>query len=245
MLTKRATFKKTVIALLEEHLLAKEPLPISWHCVHCDGHHSGDLLRRVKSVTEDTSTEIFLLDENANPFAVIDISKNKKFNSTAAEGFQQSGVIYIQLNPLNDNGRGFKDMLAGPKYVNSCLNPKCKKCNGFQKDKSLVIIDADCWKCKAPMKVGMLDCGGYHPGPEAFTDDELALAREEGVDIRDNFSRTIGESYLSNTCPHCDALTGQHYLFTDYFVPANNGEYPYETFHTGYFCERCHWEHSD
>ncbi|HEY5326299.1 MAG TPA: hypothetical protein VIJ27_04815 [Mucilaginibacter sp.] len=105
----------------------------------------------------------------------------------------------------------------------------------------MVIIDSTCWKCKADMKIAVLDCSGYHPDPEAFSEDELSLARSEGVVIKSNYSKTVGRAYLSNTCPSCDTLTGNHYLFTDHFSEAMYGYLTYKRFPAGYFCEACYW----
>jgi phage FluMu protein Com len=132
------------------------------------------------------------------------------------------------------------DVLSKPRFVMTCLNPKCKKCGHFQQEKTLYIIDADCWKCQAPMKIAVMDYGGHDfPGPDRFSPQELEFARSKGVLIKNNYSKTVRQAYLSNTCPTCDMLTGDHFLFTDYYTQAIYGYYPYESFPQGYRCEHC------
>jgi hypothetical protein len=49
------------------------------------------------------------------------------------------------------------------------------------------------------------------------------------------------ESYIGNTCPKCDALAGEFYLFTQYICLANLGELPYDDYFLGYRCDFCNY----
>ncbi|MDR3678714.1 MAG: hypothetical protein P4L41_02035 [Flavipsychrobacter sp.] len=91
----------------------------------------------------------------------------------------------------------------------------------------LIVIEAQCWKCKQPMKVAVMDCGSpflQHRRPDEFTKDELLFAATKGVSIKLHYSATADYEYLANSCTHCDAFVGDHYLFTDYIQPADMGD---------------------
>jgi len=239
-----ASFKKTLIGLLDDYIQKQVPLAVSWECIYCGGRHTGNLFKKVRSVadgTTDHKDEIPLQDETGQTFAVIGISKNKKPNTEIANTYRDQRIIYLQICPPLNGNDNILETISKPKLVGTCLNPKCKTCGGFQHEKSMVIIDSACWKCGGAMKVAVLDCQGHHPGPDGFTADELGLARSKGVLIQDNYSKTVGHSYLSNTCPSCNMLTGDHFLFTDHFCEAMYGNLTYERFPLGYFCEVCHW----
>jgi hypothetical protein len=242
MATAAQLFKQSLFAVLQEHVEQQKPFTISWHCVYCGDPHAGNLFKKARSVSDVVGepNQMILADENGQTFVVVIISKNKKPNLGIAHSFRDQGIIYLQICPPVGDEKNIVESVSNPRFVSTCLNPKCKTCGGYQSEKSLVIIDSECWKCNSKMKVAIMDCNGHYTGPEAFTGDELTFARSKGVLIKNNFSKTVGESYLSNTCPTCAALTGQHYLFTDHYTEAMNGYYTYESYPAGYSCEYCY-----
>jgi hypothetical protein len=239
-MAKRRTPKIEVIDILNEHLLNRTPFPVSWNCTYCQTLHAGDLLKRVQAIDQPDAGDdlIKLIGEAGKLFGVINISKNKTLNKKFAEHYGALDAIYIQFNPFA-NGANIATCLASPEFVDTCLNPKCKNCAGYKKVKSLWVIDSSCWKCKHPMKVAVLDCNGFHGGPDRFNDQELALARSKGAIIQNNYSKTIRNSYLSNTCLQCNNFAGDHFLFTDNYCEAMYGQLPYETTDLGFSCNQC------
>jgi len=235
------SFRQALISVFEDHVAHKKPLPISWACAHCYDKHSGNLFKKVHAVAvvDGEPNSISLEDENGKPFAIINISKNKKPNLELASTFQEKSIIYLQISLPVDREPDALESISKPLFVNACLNPRCKKCGGYQGTKSMVVIESKCWKCKGRMKVALMDCNGYYPGPEHFSADEIAFANSKGALIRNNYSKTAGATYMSNTCPGCEALTGQHYLFTDHYTEAMNGYFKYESYPAGYSCEHC------
>ncbi|WP_025146619.1 hypothetical protein [Pedobacter jeongneungensis] len=92
-------------------------------------------------------------------------------------------------------------------------------------EKEMLIIDGNCWKRNAEMKVAIVaqNNGQYSPdiyGPESFSAGEIKLAEQQGVVVQEHFSATRNEHYFANTCPECRTFLGQHYLFLDYFCEA-------------------------
>ena len=102
----------------------------------------------------------------------------------------------------------------------------------------MTIVDGPCWKCSAVMKVAGIEKAGHTGGPAEFSDEEIEIARGKGVNIREQYSKTMNEKYLANTC-RCGAFVGEHYLFTDYIAPASYGSLPSQSFEIGYHCENC------
>ncbi len=97
----------------------------------------------------------------------------------------------------------------------------------------IYIIAAACYKCEKDMNVAVIKCGptsrnGFC-GPDRFTEKEIRLAENHKVVIRQQFSFTREESYMANTCLHCSAFIGQHFLFTEYFTAAMCGDYEFTT----------------
>lgn len=95
------------------------------------------------------------------------------------------------------------------------------------------IITAECYKRNQPINVAIIKSGKSNGfcGPEVFSAEEKKMAKNQGVVIKQQHSYTMEQTYDANTCPHCNAFIGQHYLLTEYFVPAKCGDYEYKTIH--------------
>jgi hypothetical protein len=240
MAPRQQSFSEKLIISINDHLSENRSLSIEWDCQYCLKKHSGNLLKKVAAakLAEEDKHVIKLLDPNEGKVAVINVSKNKRANIEVAKSYRESGVIYIQVTPPSED-QVISDALSRPRFVDFCINPKCKKCGNFQHEKNLVIIDSSCWKCHSPMKIAMIELHNYQPaGPDEFSEKELGLSRNKGVMIQTNFSKTVGEAYLSNTCPRCDALTGNFYL-TEHLSDAHYGYLTYERIPEGYACTHC------
>jgi hypothetical protein len=75
-------------------------------------------------------------------------------------------------------------------------------------ERYMEIVEAPCYQCGASMKIALVELFG----PDRFTNGEIEFARSQGVLIKEQFSKTIQESYLANTCPKCDAFIGQFFV---------------------------------
>lgn len=60
-------------------------------------------------------------------------------------------------------------------------------------------------------------------GPEAFSQEEIKIAEDHNVMIKEHYSGMRQETYYASTCAHCNAFVGQHYLFIDYYCEAKDG----------------------
>lgn len=98
--------------------------------------------------------------------------------------------------------------------------------------KKIYIVNTTCYVCEKPMNAVVIHGNpqiknGQVYGPESFTLTEVKLAEEHKVYIKEQYSSVRGESYSANTCPHCGAFVGQHYLFTDIYCAAQFGDCGY------------------
>lgn len=76
----------------------------------------------------------------------------------------------------------------------------------------LKIIDVTCWKCGKPMKTPLLFDNGSPVGPEDFNDLQIKIAEDNGVILKNHFSKTSNETYLASTCKECGNFRGKFFL---------------------------------
>ena len=89
------------------------------------------------------------------------------------------------------------------------------------------------------MKIATISTGSGYLYPSEFTKDEIAFAKSKGVILKTQYSNTIGKNYVANTCPKCGSFVGNHFLFTQYIVPASYDELLSQSFEIGYYCNYC------
>jgi hypothetical protein len=94
----------------------------------------------------------------------------------------------------------------------------------------MMIITTPCWKCDKEMLMAVegTDTGDLLATPSGFDDAERALAERHGVLLREQPSKTAGETYLANTCPSCDAFIGEWFIYAHYFCEALYGRLKYQ-----------------
>ncbi|MEN8447396.1 MAG: hypothetical protein ABG776_20550, partial [Cyanobacteria bacterium J06555_13] len=99
---------------------------------------------------------------------------------------------------------------------------------------SLLIIDGQCWKCDAPLKVAALQGDLGYVGE--LSEEHIGLAAEHGVILKSQYSRTTRSKYVANTCSSCGKFVGGHYLFSNYVAVL---DYPRIEVEAGYYCPVC------
>lgn len=127
-------------------------------------------------------------------------------------------------------------------------NKFCTTCGIEKQELELYIMTAPCWSCSKDIKIAFMrgvECDivreiSNNLAPTYFKENERILAQSKGADIRNMYSNSVDEFYYVNTCPHCENIMGNNYLFTQYISPAiNTNEYTYETYNLGYCCDNC------
>lgn len=225
----------------------KQGFEFSWKCSFCDDRHSGNLLKKVSTVSaglqvSGLKTGLTLLDAQQDNFAIVQLSVKRKPDIEATQLCRDLDIIYIQVKlEAQDDFESLKLKLAIPGFVGTCFNPLCLKCGRHLHRTIMTVIGGVCYQCRRPMKVAAVQAGMSRDntcaGPENFTTEELKLARSRGVTIDLVFSKTRQQRFLANVCPSCKAFVGEHYLFTDYICAGNN--YKREDLHVGFYCDHC------
>lgn len=247
------SFKNLLASKIEEHIKTSTPLPISWNCKYCGIQHIGNLLKKITAVKVEQNLavcqpDIALIDQDNKVFAVIEVIVTHKPEENAVNFYNDNNIILIQINLTSDKDiDDLESKVSRPDQVSTCYNPKCKTCGQFQQKKVMTIIDGPCWKCGSTMKVatissstgGLVRDSSNNLRPSDFTDEEIKFAKAKGVLLKTQYSKTVNEKYVANSCNKCCAFAGDFYLFTQYIAPASYGELPSQTFDIGYICEHC------
>src|ERR1035437_668183 len=211
-------FKNLLLEKIRRHVAGKIPLEIRWDCQYCRGEHVGNLLKKATSVEPEHNMDVAradlaLLDETRRAVAVIELVVTHKPEASILKHYRDNKVVLVQINLVSDEDLDkVEDKLANPSVVETCLNPRCKKCGLFQKETVMKIAEGVCWKCEMKMRAAIVKAGGRYKGPDRFTRTELEIARQNGVLISRQFSDTSGSSYNANTCGYCGNFVGKHFL---------------------------------
>ncbi|MBS0645226.1 MAG: hypothetical protein JSR97_01360 [Verrucomicrobia bacterium] len=247
------SFKNLLANKIDHHIKTNTPLAIKWNCKYCGGQHSGNLLKKIKSVKVEHNLtvcqpDIALIENDNRVFAVIEIVVTHKPEENVLSFYSDNDIILIQISLSSDKDiDDLESKISQPDIISTCYNPKCKTCGQFQQKKIMTIIDGPCWKCGSTMKVATIasSTGGLVRGssnnlrPSDFTNEEIIFAKSKGVLLKTQYSNTVNERYVANSCKKCGSFAGDFYLFTQYIAPAFQGELPSSTFDIGYHCEQC------
>jgi hypothetical protein len=184
--------------------------------------------------------DIALLDGNGRVRAVIEVVVTHFPEQRVLNYYKQNRIAVVSyVLETDEDIQRLDSPLLEPDTVELCLNPKCSKCSRYMAVKHLLIIEGECWKCSAPMKVAAVEGDAGYIGACEFSPSDIKVATEKGANLMSRYSRTAGERYIANTCRRCQAFIGEHYLFTDYIAMLN---YDRESFEVGYYCSHCIWE---
>ncbi|MBV5310240.1 competence protein CoiA family protein [Chromatium okenii] len=228
-------FKILLFSKIQKHFDQQLPLEMQWDCPACGGVHTGNLLKKaVKVVLEHNlgtcQPDIALLNEFNCTVAVIEVVVTHAPEQTALDYYKNNHIAVVSYKLKSDEDFNRLDApILKPDSVDVCKNPKCSKCENYMSKKHLLIIDGNCWKCQAPMKVAALYEGN-------FSLSDIQLATQYGVLMKLHYSRTLGMKYVANTCRKCGAFIGDHYLFTDYVAVDS---YNRQELDAGYYCHHC------
>jgi len=233
-------FKRLLFERISKALDAGERLSIQWDCELCEGSHNGNLLKRATHAQEECNLgacrpDIGLIGREGSVVAAIEIVVTHSPEESAIEYYKENGIPLIVFTLRSDTeiSRASEEILS-PDIVNVCLNPKCSTCNEHMSRMKLLIIDGNCWKCKSPMKIGALSGDAGYEGE--FNSSHIALANQNGANIKTQYSKTTRARYPANTCKTCNTFIGNHYLFTDYVAVA---KYPRIEIDAGFYCPIC------
>lgn len=233
-------FKILLFRKIQECLDKKLPLELQWQCSACGGQHRGNLLKKATSVKLEHNLgtckpDIALLDEYGFTVVVIEVIVSHVPEQSTLNYYSSKHIAIVSYELKSDEDiNRLNSAILEPDSVDVCSNPKCSTCASYKSRKRLLIIEGNCWKCRAPMKVAALQGDMGYEGN--FSKSDIQLATQNGVFMKFHYSRTAGMRYIANTCRKCGAFVGDHYLFTDYVaVP----EYERLEIDAGYYCPNC------
>ena len=206
--------------------------------------------------------DVTVLDVGDEPLTFVEVVVSHVPDEVVYDFAQESGIGLAEFRIATvDDVSALEDphTLRPTRATLRCLTPSCLTCahpiNNEPVRNSLYVVTATCWKCGRPMKLALWESetdephdyfGGYPFGPsglrlgitvgdgEGPDEGELALARTHGVVIKRQYSRTMGGSYLANTCEGCGAFVGANHErdYADLLSPATRVA-------TYWRCEHC------
>ncbi len=211
--------KRLLMERLSQALAEARPIPIRWPCGLCQDTHEGDVGRRAATVQAEMALgecrpDISLIGRTGRPVALLEVVVSHPPDDNVRNFCAQRSIPLFEFHiSSGDILRALqnRDELEATSS-DYCLRPKCYNCRAPMHRRFVAVVDAECWRCDGPMKVAMLDNGGLIRGPDCFTEPELAKAQEFGAVIRENYSKTLEDRYMANTCKRCKAFVGKFHL---------------------------------
>ncbi|MEO0769156.1 MAG: competence protein CoiA family protein [Cyanobacteria bacterium J06649_4] len=234
-------FKTLLFERIQACLEQQQPLAMRWHCSSCEGTHEGNLLKKATSVKLEHNLghcqpDLALLDENNKVVAAIEIIVTHKPEEAALSYYKKNKIVVVSYELKSDEDLTRIDAeILQPDSIDACRNPKCPQCKQHMPKKKLLIIEGDCRKCSASMKVAALRGDMGYEG--SLSDSDIQLAAQNGVFMKSQYSRTARSRYFASTCRLCGTFVGNHYLFTDY---VSVSAYNRTEIEAGYYCPFCH-----
>jgi len=239
------SFKNRLAETIRNHVEQGISMPFTWECGECKEIHNRDLTETVNKVVVDhhmteTTADIALLDEAGNVIMAIHIRVASKPEEKTLQFYKDNNIVGIEIVLSSfDDLDNVEKIVAVPDRVGACRNPKCPTCKRGMHKTMLTIAEAPCWQCNTPMKFSYCRKGRSILGPSAFNESEIELARSKGVIIKEQYSSSVKETYLANSCGHCGTFIGEFYLPANYASPVEYGEIPSTKYEVGYHCETC------
>lgn len=101
------SFKNLLVEKLQLHIATQTPLPITWQCIYCDDEHSGNLLKKIKTVKVEYNMtvcqpDIALFDSDDKVFAVVEVVVSHKPEERVLKFYNDNNIILIQINLKSD-----------------------------------------------------------------------------------------------------------------------------------------------
>jgi ribosomal protein L37AE/L43A len=251
-------FKTLAYQLINKKSSEDAEIKISWNCGKCRGTHSGrNLLKQANKAKLEYNLgpcipDIALFDAKGNVLAVVEIVVTHAPELAVLSYYRENKIILIQYN-LSCETELFdvEKRLSKPDSVDACPNPKCPHCGQHMGERKLIVVECECYACRAPMKIalgfGAPNSGGLYNdvnpdgpvfSPRDFSPAEIKLANEAGVDIRKTHKGV--DDFRDNAChcPNCNRWRGTTHLY-QIASDALSGKHPFEFRTIGYECT--HW----
>lgn len=262
--------KEKVKEIAELHLRDRTPLETRFACSHCGTHHERNLLEGVTTIELEKSLDlarpdVSFIGRDGNTSVVVEIVVTHKPESEVIRLFMEKRVFYVRVNlkeysdlthieeSIKNSRWDKREGYSSSQFCTIKDNSKlfCSK-HGWAKDqRRLFITSYPCNRCHRLTKIAVLNLDSENPFnrelPDNFTEQEVKLAKNEGVALgQHKFSRN-GDYYLVNKCYHCGSLPySDSRLNTQYEYGYRHEKHPDDAkvIETGYSCGECEWNQS-
>ena len=238
------SFKNLLCEKIQEHIDKKEPLEIKWKCGKCHEFHSGNLLKKAVQVKVELDLgsyrpDIALLEQNGKTIAVIEVVVTHSPEQKALEFYKQNKITVVSyvLKTDEDISR-IESPILEPDRVDLYTNPRCPKCHYEMAKRHLLLVDAKCWECSAPMKLASLETEMGYLGLGEFTQKEYEFATNQGCQLKAKFIRGTNHRYFLNSCTKCNELIGGSTADLMWWIDHNRDENS-KVYDTGFYCPYC------
>ena len=214
------TFKTKFYEILKEKINNNESFNVYWNCTVCHKEHSENLLKSIKNVSIDNKIgdycpDILLIDKDGMPFIAIEIEViDTPYSYFKQQCNTHNDILLYKIHLQSDEElKNIAIRAAQPDFFDCCTRPKCKVCGKYMNQCEIFIKETECWHSGTPMLISEgFDDNRGHIYPDNFKKEEIEFASKNGVCLRNNYSKTRCETYLSNTCPNCGKISGNYCL---------------------------------
>lgn len=234
-------FKERCAEFISNKIAKQETLYFYWRCKKCYEEHKGNLLKTAKKVDIEYNLgvckpDIALLDGNDDAIIVIEIVVTHKPEDNALKYYEDNNIACLQIN-VDDfsDCDNIEKKLSRPSEVSRCPNPICQECGNRKNTRTLITTTASCWSCGQRMKIAMILVGDDSSAipPSDFNEQEINIAKSLGVNITKKYSNIIRNSYLANTCEHCNNFIGDNHMYKYCNLPHEEEKF------LDYTCQNC------
>lgn len=228
-----------------EHALAEQrEVKVSWECSRCGSGHSGNLLKKARSVRVEHSfatcrPDLTLFDENARPVAIVEVVVSHAPEDHVRDFCKQEKIGLLEYHLTDDSSLDALRPLTKfhAKVGSVCTRKKCPRCMAPTHSIRLFIGEGKCWKCRSKMKMALIARRRRIAGPDEFNDTAIAIAHQRGAILRRCPPNDAGRRLLRNSCPRCRSLTGAFFLIDYGYLACGKNSVL-----VGSECSRCDWE---
>lgn len=234
-------FKERCAEYIRNKIAKQETLYFYWRCKKCYEEHKGNLLKTAKKVVIEydlgvCKPDIALLDKNGKVRIVVEIVVTHKPEPEVLKYYEEKNIVCLQIN-VDDfsDCDNIEKKLSRPSEMSTCPNPICQECGNRKNTRTLITTTASCWSCGQRMKIAMILVGDDSSAipPSDFNEQEINIAKSLGVNITKKYSNITRNSYLANTCEHCNNFIGDNHMYKYCNLPHEEEKF------LDYTCQNC------
>jgi len=200
------SFKLLLLEKIQKHIADKTPINIEWECIYCHEKHNGNLLQFAKDAKDEYQMEkcradIALLNQEGNPFAVIEIVVTHKPEEPAIEYYTQNKIILIQIElDSEDDLDKIEAKINIPTSIDYCFNLKCPNIDNYAYQRRAVAFNKKCsFHIMRTCIAETYHCFGLERSDD-LTENEIEFAKSNDVKFE-------GKNVI---CPHCKAMRNRY-----------------------------------